>query len=282
MREENVAVNAAFLRVLASPVPATATVDAVCDALGRHGTTLQPVLDPDMDCSVWNAAQCSDAGDALKAMAESLRTCAPGSIFTFDVQGGDAVTPDSVTRLGAALSESLDAPVYAAQRAVPASEWTAAASIALGVAGFSVCGATPTHARDGSAFRGASLTVGAPTVLFKVRLHGVPGDALARICHAVGDSHGGLLHIGAYPGISVRTGEPFVLLECSDPVKSPLHRALDLIDLECARYGGSVGLAVALSHIPLAALTGTLATRMGLDAQPAQIIETRLREAEPR
>jgi hypothetical protein len=282
MREENVAVNAAFVRVLASPVPPRATVDAVCDALGRYGTTLQPVLDRDMDCAVWNAAQCPDAGDALEAVAGSLRKCAPGSIFTFDVQGSDAATPDTVLRLGAALSESLDAPVYAAQRLVPASEWTAIAPIALGVAGFTLRAGTPTHARDGSAFRGASLSVGKPTVLFKVGLHGVPGDALARICHAAGDSRGGLLHIGAYPGIAVQTGEPYLLLECSDPVKSPLHRALDLIDIECARYGGSVGLAVALSHIPLAALTGTLATRMGLDAQPAQIIETRLREAEPR
>ena len=235
-----------------------------------------------MDCAVWNAARCSDVGDALAGVAGPLRTCAPGSIFTFDVQGGDAATSDSVMRLGAALNDSLDAPVYAAQRAVPASEWTAVAPIALGVAGFGVRAATPTHTRDGSAFRGASLSVGAPTVFFKVRLHGVPGEALARICHAAGDSHGGLLHIGAYPGISVQSGEPFVLLECSDAVKSPMHRALDLIDIECARYGGSVGPAVALSHIPLAALTGTLASRMGLDAQPAQIIETRLREAEPR
>jgi hypothetical protein len=282
MREENVAVNAAFVRVLASPVPATATVDAVCDALGRHAKTLQPVLDPDMNCSIWNAAQCPDAGDALAAAAGSLRACAPGSIFTFDVQGGDAATPDTVMRLGAALSEALDAPIYAAQRAVPASEWTALAPITLGVAGFGLRAVAPTQARDGSAFRGASLSVGAPTVLFKVGLQGMPSSALARICHAVGDAHGGLLHIGAYPGISSRTGEPLLLLECSDVVKSPLHRALDLIDIECARYGSSVGPAVVLSYIPLAALTGTLAARMGLNTQPAQIIETRLREAESR
>jgi hypothetical protein len=284
MREENVAVNAAFLRVLASPVPATATVDEVCDALGRHGTTLQPVLDPDIDCAVWNAT-CRDAGAALVASANVLVSSPLGGVFLFDVQGVADAGVSLENEHGAALAKMFDAPCAISRRTMPASAWTPIAPIALGLSGFEVrIAPPPDHDTPawGSVFRGWSLTFSAPTVLLKVGLNGVPGSALARICHAVGDAHGGLLHIGAYPGISVRTGEPIMLLECSDVIKSPLHRALDLIDIECARYGGTVGSAVALSYIPLEALTGTLAARMGLDAQSAQIIETRLREAEPR
>ena len=103
-----------------------------------------------------------------------------------------------------------------------------------------------------------------------------PPEGLSRICDATGGPRGGLLHIGAYPGISARSGAPFLLIECSDVAKSPLTRALEIVDIEAARYGGSVGETVLLSHIPLDALLGTLAARMPLPATPSQIIETHI------
>ena len=70
-----------------------------------------------------------------------------------------------------------------------------------------------------------------------------------------------------------------MLLECSDAAKSPVSRALTLIDVETARYGGTVGTVCALSYLPLTSLLGTLAARMPLPVDAAQIIETHLGDA---
>jgi glutamate formiminotransferase len=144
------------------------------------------------------------------------------------------------------------------------------------VDGLAIQATQPTVARPQSKSRGVVLELGNPTVVVKLGLHGVPASALQRICNAVGSAAGGLLHIGAYPAISKATGEPLLVLECTDPAKSPLERALDLVDIEAQRYGGALGAARLLSAVPLQAILDTLAARMSLGAQPAQIIETHL------
>lgn len=264
-----------FLRLLVSPAPAVSVVDAVVDALGRTGTPLPACVDLDMDCVIWNVALTAGAYVAVADAAGALQGCAPGSLFVFELQDADMTSVDT-TRLGASLGDALDAPVYVATRAVPASEWVAGRPISFGLDGLAVRAPAATLPRTGSRNRGVALEFGAPTVLLKATLHGVPGDALSGICRATGNAQGGLLHIGAYPGISARSGEPFVVLECSDPAKSPPARALDIVGIECARYGGRLGQCMALSHISLHALLDTLAQGMRLDAQIGQVIETHL------
>ena len=80
----------------------------------------------------------------------------------------------------------------------------------------------------------------------------------------------------AAPAIDARNGSPLLVLSCSDHVKSPLHRALELIEIEARRYGGAVGATALLSRVPLSALLETLAGRIALDAKPSQVIETNL------
>lgn len=262
------------LRVLASPAPPVSTLDAVVDALGKIGTPMPAIVDLDMDCAVWNAVLTENARLALAAVAKSLHETALSSLLVFDLQVEDGINAAAAEQLGAMLGEALDAPAYVAARSVPASEWVAARPISLGVDGFALRAQALTQPRPGARGRGVALEVGAPTLLFKAALQGVPANALACICHATGDAHGGLQHIGAYPGISARSGEPFILLECSDPAKSPLARALAIIDIECGRYGGRLGQGSALSQLPLQSLLATLTQHMQLDAQSGQVIET--------
>ena len=107
----------------------------------------------------------------------------------------------------------------------------------------------------------------------------MPAAALRRMCDALGSARGGLLHLGAYPAISAGSGAPLIVLECSDAAKSPPARGIELLEIEAARWGGAVAAVKLLSHIPLAALAGTLAVRMHLPVAQSQIIETHLAQS---
>ncbi|HME81034.1 MAG TPA: hypothetical protein VKF82_03045 [Candidatus Eremiobacteraceae bacterium] len=267
--------NASFLRVLATPAPSARIVDAVTDALAASGgRILIAAVDPDMDCAVWDAEVDRPAGAAASAAA-ALRVDSHARLHFFGLSASSEQAPDEAA-LCAMLGETLDAPVYAARRAVPASQWVADRPFVLRIDGFSIARVQADYLRPGGRGLGVAVELGPPTLWLKAMLHAVPGHALSRICDAAGGPRGGLAHIGAYPGVSARSGAPFLLIECSDPSKSPLTRALEIVDIEAARYGGSIGATALLSHVPLDALLGTLAGGMPLHTQPAQVIETHL------
>jgi hypothetical protein len=270
---ENIAVNASFVRVFGVPALPARAFDALFDAWRPLGELDPAVHDRDLDCVT--------AGVRLgtASLESGLRACAAlrgAAVLLIDVQTADGSMPADAAALGAVVADALDAPVHVVHRITPASAWAATRPISWGVDGLCVRAHEPTHPRPGSRDRVVSLEFGGPTIAMKVSLHGVPATAVRRICDATGSAGAGLAHIGAYPAISVVSGEPVIVLECSDPHKSPLHRALAIIDIEAARYGGSLGATTLLSHMPLSALLDTLSAKMGLAAQPTQIIETHL------
>ncbi len=253
-------------------------MDAVADALAaRGGQTLLAHVDFDMDCAVWDASV-NGIAEAAVGAAAALRADGEARVYFFDLSSAEERLEEQA--LCAKLGEALDSSVYSARRNVPASQWVAERPFVLRVDGFAIARTDAAHRRPGARNRGVVVEFGAPTIWLKASLHGVPPEALSRICDATGGPRGGLLHIGAYPGISARSGAPFLLIECSDVAKSPLTRALEIVDIEAARYGGSVGETVLLSHIPLDALLGILAARMPLPAMPSQVIETHITRPE--
>ena len=267
----------AFLRALVSPAPPVAICDGVNAALSRHRRLLPARVDQDLDCAVWNIELSGDLKAAVVAVARALGPARQPCSIVFDAQSATPVLPDD--SFAREIEGVLGAVVGVVLRDQPASQWVSRRALTLGPDGFSVRQPQAFGAQSATTDRWALVEFGTPTQLLKVELNGVPVDALSRLCHAVGDERGGLLHIGAYPGISQRSGQPLIVLECSDSAKSPLHRALSILDIETTRYGGAVGRTVALSFLPLAGLLRTLAARMPLDASPNQVIETHLGQA---
>jgi hypothetical protein len=267
-------VDASFVRICAVPVLPPGVVDSLSEACAPFGAvTALIAADSDLDCTVVEL-RLGDADGALRAAGGALKESAGERLISFEVQGTHDPDAASVGALCESLADALDTPVYSARRIGPASTWVEQRPISFGVDGFAIRAASPTAARPQSRRPGASLEFGVPSILIKVGLHGVPSSALRRLCDAIGSPRGGLTHLGAYPSISAATGNPIIVIECSDSAKSPPARGIEVLDIEAARYGGAVGPAVLLSHIPLDALIATLAVRMQLPVQPAQIIET--------
>jgi len=142
--------------------------------------------------------------------------------------------------------------------------------------GLSVGQSGPTLPFGGSECRGVAIEVGAPTLILKARLDAVPDEALVRMCAAVGGADSGFGDVGAYAAASEADGASVVVLEYGDLKRAPLHRALEVLDVEARRYGGRLGAASFLSHVPLDALLGVLAAHTGLNAQRGQVLETHL------
>ena len=273
-REENVAVEGSRLRVLMVPAPPVDASDRLRDGWQEFGAT-RVFEDAQLDCL---AAEVDVGADALEraaiASGRSLKAAATRRLMRFEIAG---VAQEAEERLGMMLAGELGVPIWSARRSLPASQWVGVRPMEFGVDGFCVRAGTPAFGRraESDSF-GAALEFGEPLIALRAELRGVPADALARICDAVGNERGGLMHVGAVAAIGVKNGEPLLVLACSDPVKSPPHRALELIDIEARRYGGSLGATALLSSLPLPTLLQTLSARMPLEAKPGQVIETSL------
>ena len=266
--------DASFVRICTVPALPPKAVDGLSEAVSSGPPTALVRADRDLNCTLLEWQVGGAVEPALRGITAAFGSDRRAPLLSIEVQEVGAADAARESALCALLAESLDAPVYRARREVPASAWAAQRPISFGVDGFAIRAIEATIKRPRSRAPGVSLEFGAPTLLLKVGLHGVPPSALRRLCDAVGSDRGGLLHLGAYPAISSATGDPLVLLECSDPVKSPLARGIELLGIEASRYGGAVGETALLSHMPLTALLGTLAVRMQLPVDAAQIIET--------
>jgi hypothetical protein len=115
-----------------------------------------------------------------------------------------------------------------------------------------------------------------PSIKYKVRLEGMPWEGAQLACRAVGGASSGLPDIAAHAAASAIDSCSLAVLDVAATARAPLHRALDVLAVECERYGARLGKAALLSHIPLTALLAVMQSRAGLDVSPSQIIETHL------
>ncbi|HEY5094488.1 MAG TPA: hypothetical protein VII69_05130 [Candidatus Eremiobacteraceae bacterium] len=276
-----------FLRAVVNPALAPHTLAECARALVSCGTVVHNQNDADLNCS---AITCVLSMDRLIAAMEIVASCAAGvhaagRAYRIELMAADQTDlPDEETlrSIAVAAHGAFAAPVYVAHRRVPAAAWAFARPMPWGRKGLSVGQSGPTLPFGGSECRGVAIEVGAPTVILKARLEAVPDEALVRMCAAVGGADSGFSDVGAYAAASEADGTSVVVLEYGDLKRAPLHRALAVLDIEARRYGGRLGAAALLSHVPLDALLGVLNANIGLNAQRGQVLETHLASMQQR
>ena len=264
-----------------NPALAPHTVAECAHSLAGCGTVIHTQNDADLNCSALTWISDRDRLGATMAAFAGVAGGAPaaGRAYRVEVMAAepsDLPDDEALRTLAVAAHGAFEAPVYVARREVPAAAWAFARPMPWGRKGLSVGQSGPMLPFGGAACRGVAIEVGAPTVILKARLDAVPDEALVRMCAAVGGADSGFGDVGAYAAASEADGTSIVVLEYGDLKRAPLHRALAVLDVEARRYGGRLGAAALLSHVPLDALLGVLAARTGLDAKRSQVLETHL------
>ena len=269
-----------YLRLTACPPLSSNGQSDACRQLGAFGTIASDARDPDLRVSI--VAVDLDVPkwkDALAAAGRLLAPFAPDRLLRIEGMSSDApalpVAEDAAS-MGRALEKALQVPVIASIRTVRSAQWSRLRAFSWGRRGMAANGPAGPQQAGAPDRLGASLEFGTPTLIYKIRLEGVPGDGVARACRAVGGPGGGFADVGAYASISAVDGEPIIVLEMEDDSRAPLHRVLDVVDIECARAGGRLGRAALLSHLPLDVVLAAMRAKAALDVRAGQIIETHL------
>ncbi len=133
---------------------------------------------------------------------------------------------------------------------------------ALGTAGASAIGARP------------------PLIAFNVYLNSDDVGPAKAIAQAVRHSSGGLRYVKAL-GLLVE-GQAQISMNLTDFRHTPIHRVLELIRIEAARYGLAVTHSEIVGLLPAEAMTDAARFYLQLaDFSPDQILENRLSEEPP-
>jgi hypothetical protein len=273
-------VYAMIVRIVASPPVAPHIIDEFSAAASAYGSVLVAVSDSDLNASCLSVGLVtSDFVAALGAMMKPFaQTLNAGRAFRIELMASTPtdVSDDAVRTCAVALHGAFSCPIFIARREAPAAAWAFSRPMPWGRKGISVGQTAPALPYGGSDCLGVALEIGAPTVLVKARLDAIPEHGLDGARVAVGGGESGFADVGAYAGVSAADGASVVALEFSDLKRSPIHRTLTVLDIECQRYGGRLGQVSLLSHVPLGALLDVLAARTGLHAGASQVLETHL------
>jgi len=277
---EAFAVSSLLLRLTASPALTPRGLADLRRHLRAYGRDIFAVTDPDLSASVISVrlerAKWFDVGTGIARM---LGAASAGRSFRIEFMSDDAAllpTSEEQSAIGKALEAALVAPVFVSPRDVRCAEWSRRRPFPWGRRGIAVVDDKGHVVTGKSDCLGASFVCGAPTTIYAVRLEDVSDAALLRAARAVGGPDAGYADVGAYATTSAVDGCPALVLELGDEKRAPLHRVLDVLDIECRRSGGRLGRGRLLSSISLESLLGTLRARMALDVQFGQVIETHL------
>ena len=269
-----------FVRLLASPLLTPGVADALRRRCTTDGSLLACVSDADAGVTVCSLRVADDGlRSAVAALTEPVGvTQSVGRAFRLEIQAPDAATAVSDEALRAVAVDVqgvLRSSVFVTRRALPAGPWSAVRAMGWGPDGLLLGDAAPSLPFGGSESSGVAIEVGGRTVIAKARLvGGITNAQMQTIARACGSSTSGFGEVAAYPiGIS-RDGIATLVLELSDCKRTPLHRALMLLDIEAQRYGARLGLGALLSDAPLEMFLDTLAAHMALPVNAAQVIET--------
>jgi hypothetical protein len=219
------------------------------------------------------------AGGRFKGIAEIVgEEGAQGRAFLLELQTTDqaTLTDDALRAIAVELHGILRAPIYSSRRHLPMSHWAQGRSFGWGPAGLFAQSTAPALPFGGSQSIGLAIEVGARTTIVKVKLVGANLDAamLGGIAAAVGGGESGFADVAAYALGPRKDGSGILLLELGDCKRTPLHRVLQVIEIEAARFGARLGAGALLSDAPLQLFIGALGMHMGLEMTPAQVIET--------
>src|SRR5579863_7428288 len=210
-----------FVRALINPALAPHTLAECARALASCGTVVHNQNDADLNCS---AITCVPETDRLSALMQSFAATAggvhaAGRAYRLELMADDASSlpdDDALRTLAVSAHGAFEAPVYVAHRQVPAAAWAFARPMPWGRKGLSVGQSGPTLPFGGAQCRGVAIESGAPTIILKARLEGVPDHALVRMCAAVGGADSGFADVGAYAAASEADSASIVVLEYGD------------------------------------------------------------------
>jgi glutamate formiminotransferase/formiminotetrahydrofolate cyclodeaminase len=118
-----------------------------------------------------------------------------------------------------------------------------------------------------------------PLIAFNVYLNTANVEIAKKVAQAIRHSDGGLRYLKS-AGFLVK-GKAQVSMNLTNYLKTPLHRVVELIRLEAARYGASIESSELIGLIPEAALQQSAAWYLQLENLTAELIlEERIRQAE--
>ena len=267
------------LRLVASPPLAEAQLES---ARAASSSLLASVSDRDVNATLLSFS----AGEGeVGALAQEIATrlgpsAATGRAFRLELQSEDPNFPgdDLLRAIAVDVHGILRCPTYIARRTVPVSAWTSLRPMGWGPAGLAVGAVAPSLPYGGSESHGLAIETGAATIIVKVSLVGAPLSSahLALVTSAVGGPGSGFLDLGAYAIGARPDGSHVLVLELGDVRRTPLHRVLEVIEIEARRMGARLGLGALLTQAPLETFTGALAMHMGLSVARDQVIETHL------
>ena len=269
-----------IVRFIVSPSLLPSTVDA----LRRFApeSLLACVSDADVNATLVSLRTSEDrVTETTRGVAEVIGAAhTAGRAFRLELQHDDPATfftDDMLRAIAVDVHGVLRCSVYVAKRSVPVSDWAKMRPMGWGAAGLTLGNASPVLPFGGSEALGLAIEAGGQTTIVKVKLTGsLDGSALQTIASAVGGTGSGFSEIAAYPIGNRKDASSILILELWDLKRSPLHRALAVIEIEAKRFGASLGLGALLSNGPLALFTDALKMHMGLTVDRGQVIETHL------
>jgi hypothetical protein len=271
-----------FVRLIASPMLAPNTAEALARSVGQAASSVACVSDADIDATLCSFGVREESMlAAVSGAAQSIgANQAVGRAFRLELQHPDAATAisdESLRAIAVELQGTLRSSVYLTRRTVSAGKWSTQRPMGWGADGLVLGDTAPALPFGGSQSSGVALEAGGPTVIAKARLAGgLSAPQITSIAQACGSPDSGLVELGVYPIGIGHEGVATFVLESSDARRTPLHRALTLLEIEGRRYGARLALGALLSDAPLTMFLDALATNMGLPVNPGQVIETHL------
>ncbi len=267
-----------------SGVPGARVLDVQSDA-DHNRTVVTLVGDPQavLEAVFAGMVQATEWIDMDHHRGEHPRMGATDVVPFVPVQGLSLEDCAALARqLGQRVGEELGLPVYLYEAAATRPERRNLANVRRGeYEGLrEEIGRDPNRAPDyGPAVMGkaGAVAIGArpPLIAFNVYLNSddaAPAQAIAR---AVRHSGGGLRFVKAL-GLLVE-GQAQISMNLTDYRRTPIHRVLELIRAEAARYGLQVTRSEVVGLLPAQALLDAAAFYLQLDGfTPEQVLENRL------
>lgn len=267
-----------LLRLCASPQFKARIVTDVAEQLASIGRVLFAATDPDLAATVETIAlHPSKLDHVFKTLGDALKGVSAGRAFRLEVMSESEIelpNESQIKEVGTILESALSTTVLVHRRTGSVQRWSREQPFPWGHRGPAIDRTVP-RAGDSECL-GVSVVFGTPTIIYKVRLENMSDDGLKAACRAVGGPGAGFADVGAYPATSAADGCAVIVLEFASESRAPLPRVLDVLAVECARYGARLEKAALLSHVPLESLLGVLRSKTGLSAATSQIIETHL------
>ncbi len=268
-----------IVRFIVSPSLLPGTVDVLRRLLAE--SLLACVSDADVNATVVSLRTSEDrVTAATRGVAEVIGAAhTAGRAFRLELQHDDPAffTDDMLRAIAVDVHGVLRCSIYVAKRSVPVSDWAKTRPMGWGAAGLALGNASPALPFGGSDALGLAIEAGGQTTIVKVKLTGsLDASALQAIASAAGGTENGFSGVAAYPLGNRKDASAILVLELGDLRRSPLHRALAVIEIEAKRFGASLGLGALLSNAPLALFTDALKMHMGLAVDRGQVIETHL------